>query len=323
MSEPLVSIILPVYNGSRHLDEAVKSCLNQTYSRWELILVDDASTDDTLQRMQHYRDRDERIVLLRHKTNCKLPAALNTGFGSARGDLLSWTSDDNLYRPGALGEMVHFFKVHTEVDFVYADHTIIDEHGQALRVARVGRPAELGLANCIGPCFMYRRSVMEAIGSYRDDMFLVEDYDYWLRAAKVACFAPLHVDLYLRRVHGGSLTSRHADRIRQQTRAVLLANLNDMGRLRRAIRANGHMQLARLAHSCHDTTASHRHLRAAAVASPFRTICQLPSLASEGLFGTVIAGASTGLYRRLKRLRRHGIHRQHQSALQKAAVDRS
>ena len=302
MSKPLISIVLPVYNGSRHLDEAIESCLGQTYVNWELILVDDASTDDTPERMERYRKRDTRIAIARHPTNLKLPAALNTGFAMARGKLLTWTSDDNAYRPSALEEMAGFLDFNPDVDFVYTDYSIIDNHGRATRQATVGRPEELGLSNCIGPCFLYRRALMEAVGEYCDEMFLVEDYDYWLRCALAARLAPLHRDLYLLRVHDQSLSSLNPERVQEQTRKMLLAHLPGMGRAHRDMRAYTYIQMAKLNLARRDTAAGRRRLLSAIEASPYRAMCQLPCLVSQGVFGLRTARVFEPLYQNIRHL---------------------
>ena len=106
---------------------AIQSCLDQTYPNWELIIVDDASTDDTPVRIAQYVAGDSHLRSVRHETNRRLPAALNTGFSQAKGDYLTWTSDDNCYRPNALTEMVAFLESEPEVDIVYTDYTEIDE----------------------------------------------------------------------------------------------------------------------------------------------------------------------------------------------------
>src|SRR5262245_61923913 len=98
MGEPSVSIVLPTYNGSRFLAESIQSCLDQTYPDFELIIVDDCSTDVTPAIIAEFSARDSRVHTVRHEKNKKLPGALNTGMALSRGRFLTWTSDDNLYR---------------------------------------------------------------------------------------------------------------------------------------------------------------------------------------------------------------------------------
>ena len=88
---PLVSIVLPTHNGARYLEQAVQSCLDQTYRNWELIIVDDASTDETPALIARLVAADSRIRSIRNEVNQKLPGALNTGFAQARGEYLTWT----------------------------------------------------------------------------------------------------------------------------------------------------------------------------------------------------------------------------------------
>src|SRR5215468_4846876 len=102
---PLVSVVLPTYNGSRYLRGAVESVLAQTLADFELIVVDDCSTDATPALVAELAARDPRIIAVRHEANRKLPGALNTGFARARGRYFTWTSDDNLYAPAALARL--------------------------------------------------------------------------------------------------------------------------------------------------------------------------------------------------------------------------
>lgn len=177
-NSPLVSIVLPTYNGSRYLDQAIQSILNQTYSNWELIIVDDGSNDDTPNIISRYVAIDSRIRSIRHPINRKLPAALNTGFAQAKGEFLTWTSNDNCYRPNALAIMVSFLEAHPDVGIVYTDYSVIDEGGNVIDYREAKPFTEIVRRNCIGPSFLYRRQVQEKVGPYSEELFLSEDYDF-------------------------------------------------------------------------------------------------------------------------------------------------
>jgi glycosyltransferase involved in cell wall biosynthesis len=205
--QPLVSIILPTYNGSRYLREAIESCLAQTYRHWQLILVDDCSSDATPDIIAQYVARDPRIKSIRHETNMKLPGALNTGHAMATGRYLAWTSDDNRFLPSAIEDMVTFLENHPTIGLVYADCAVIDEAGQYVEDHPAQPVSSLAYQNALGPCFLYRRSVYEAVGSYDPEVFLAEDYEYWLRIYRQFELAPLHRLLYEYREHAQSLTS--------------------------------------------------------------------------------------------------------------------
>lgn len=219
---PLVSVVLPTYNGKgKYLVESVESVLAQELLEFELIIVDDASEDGARRLVEELAQRDARIRVIRNQSNCGLPRSLNCGFSSARGRFLTWTSDDNRYRPNALKVMCDALLHNPDVGLVYAGYSDVDEAGR-----HCGGPHFIPVdgmlsANVVRCCFMYTRSAAELVGSYDADLFLAEDYDYWLRllAAGVGVLQ-LREDLYEYRRHPGSLTSQRRSAI---VRARLLA----------------------------------------------------------------------------------------------------
>lgn len=218
---PRVSIVMPVHNGARWLADAIESVLAQDFADFELILVDDASHDASPAIMAAAAARDPRVTLLRLDTNVGLPAALNHGFAAARGELHSWTSDDNLLRPHMFTRLVATLDAQTDADIVHADFTLIDDAGTQLGRSRVGPIDRLLYGNNVGACFLYRARVTEALGGYDTQLFGVEDYDFWLRAVLRFNFVTLHEDLYIYRKHGGSLTSQRAEQIQALTAVVV------------------------------------------------------------------------------------------------------
>jgi glycosyltransferase involved in cell wall biosynthesis len=245
---PLISIVLPTYNGARYLEESIESVCRQTFAAWELIVVDDASSDETPQIIAAYCARDPRICSVRHKTNRRLPAALNTGFAAARGALLSWTSDDNHYQPTALEELARVLAEQSNVDFVFADYAIIDDAGRTVRQVRAQEPLELLAGEATIPCFLYRRAVYEQLGGYAEDLFLAEDYDFWLRVLLSShCMTNLHKPLYEYRRHERSLTDKHRGQTFAAAEGALLRNLPQLMASRPALRGQVYLFLASLA----------------------------------------------------------------------------
>lgn len=222
---PRVSMVMPVHNGQRWLEEAIASVLDQSFSDFELILVDDASRDASPAIMDAAAARDPRVRVVRLEQNGGLPAALNHGFAAARGELHSWTSDDNLLRPAMLERLVATLDAHPDAGVAFADFTLIDDDGAVLGHSRVGPIERIIYSNNVGACFLYRRAVTEALGGYDTALFGVEDYDFWLRAAARFRFVELHEDLYLYRKHGGSLTSQRAARIQALTAQIVQRSL--------------------------------------------------------------------------------------------------
>ena len=244
ISGPLVSIVLPTYNGSRYLAGSVESCLAQTYQNWELVIVDDASDDDTPAIIEELAAKDARIRWVRHDENRMLPAALNTGFGMTHGELLSWTSDDNHYRPQALDTLVSFLTKNKGVDIVYASFSLIGSEDKLLGRQSVRSANRLAYQSCVGPCFLFRRRVWESLKGYDEQCFLVEDYEFWLRAKDRFCFAPLLDDLYLYRAHEQGLSRQKQAEVRQATIQLLKLYILE-SEWSRADRSLAHLRIAR------------------------------------------------------------------------------
>lgn len=218
MSE-LVSIVLPTYNGSRFIEESIESVLSQTYTNWELIIVNDASTDNTAEIIEKYAQKDERIKIITNKENKTLPASLNLGFKLARGNYYTWTSDDNVYKPESIEYMADYLDKHSETDLISCDFDYIDEAGDIkgqFDPLQNRNVLELTKRCNIGACFMYRKSIAQKVGEYENDMFCAEDFDYWCRMALVGNIDYSSKNLYKYRKSSCSLTATKQDIIQKK-----------------------------------------------------------------------------------------------------------
>lgn len=206
---PKVSIVLPCYNGASLLSEALDSCINQTFKDWELIIINDCSTDNTLEIAESYAKKDSRISVYTNEKNSKLPASLNNGFRKATGEYWTWTSDDNILHSNMLETMITYLDEHKDVGFVASDEQFIDMDGKVLSVRYLPDDLDLRLPlNChIGASFMYRSEIAKRIGEYREDLFLVEDYEYFLRLSDNCKLVRIPKVLYSYRDNPGSLTA--------------------------------------------------------------------------------------------------------------------
>lgn len=220
---PLVSIMVPVYNHADLLRETVASVRAQTYANWELILLDDGSTDAIDEVFAALAD-DPRIRLYRQE-NQLLPNALTHLHQLARGELLTWVSADNVLEPEMLSELVAAIAEDPGTVMVFADAALIDADGhpftgeyrdhnrdperpEVLRLPRhVGALGEEP-DNFINACFLYRAWAARAIGDFAPDLNRLEDYDYFLRLRR--CGRCRHLGnrrpLYFYRLHRRSMT---------------------------------------------------------------------------------------------------------------------
>lgn len=228
-SVPKISVVLPVYNGERYLRHSLDSVLAQTMGDFELIVVDDCSTDETPAILAEYAAHDSRIRIIRNKENQKLPRSLNIGFAEARGEYLTWTSDDNAYLPEAFARMAAYLDRFPGTMMVNASMDMMDEAGNAEHVEGDPFDAEFLLSfyeNRIGACFLYRRKVWEEIGGYDPEMFLIEDHEYWLRIMlRYGRIAHIKEVLYRYRQHAESLTATRKNEIVKQSFKARRKNL--------------------------------------------------------------------------------------------------
>jgi GT2 family glycosyltransferase len=205
---PTISIVLPTHNGSRYIDQSITSVVNQTWQDWELVIINDASTDRTPMIIDSWAQRDPRIRVIHLTTNRKLPGALNEGFARARGRFHTWTSDDNWYHRRALATMLAALEEWPAVSIVCADRTNVNQYGSLLAVSEADAAEDLHVTNGIGACFLYRREVTSALNGYDEDLFGAEDYDFWLRASLRFRFRRVAEPLYFYRFQPGSLSAR-------------------------------------------------------------------------------------------------------------------
>ena len=277
-TRPLISVVLPTYNGARYLPEAIESCRGQSYDNWELLIVDDASTDETPSIVEAFISRDPRIRSVRHDRNRKLPGALNTGFRHSRGQLLTWTSDDNLFLPNTLDKLVRYLEDRPHVDLVYAGCIGIDENGDRLEEGRILTAALeiLPLRNCIGACFLYRRHVYEKLGDYDPESFLVEDYEYWIRASINFTIHYLDEALYLYRVHPKSLSCSMRFAVLVAIEKCLSRHLPSIKWACRWTVARSYANLAGIAFLRDDDVASGVHIKCALCTYPFGIFSVIP-----------------------------------------------
>ena len=232
---PRLTVLCSVYNGARFLPLALQSVWAQDYSDFELILIDDGSTDETVRIIDGAAARDERVVVIRHK-NQGLTRSLNVGLKRARGEYVARQDADDVSLPGRFSAQVRFLDRHPDTVVVGCHYLRINESGTVLGRAHVPT-TDLGLrlrlleANAIphsGATFR-RREVLEA-GGYDEDFSVAQDYDLWCRLALAGRLANLRQVALYRREHPRAIGANQAalqlqsrDTIRARYQQRLLA----------------------------------------------------------------------------------------------------
>jgi len=210
-SGPTVTVLMAVHNGELHLPESLASLLSQTYGDWELVLVDDGSTDSTFSIME--RCRDARIRVFRNPENIGLVRSLNRGLAEARGRYIARQDADDVSEPPRLEQQVVFLEAHPQVALVASDYLRTDDEGGVIGERHVPRDATsirwrlLFLNAFAHSSVMFRRDVVEMLGGYNEGFPFAEDYDLWSRIAWSADVAAIREPLVRYRQSAASMTA--------------------------------------------------------------------------------------------------------------------
>jgi len=187
-SRPLISIITPVFDTPvPRLEEAVQSVLAQAYENWELLLINDGSTDpDLLRILPHLTGRDRRIVLADLGKHGGISAASNRGLELARGEWITFLDHDDVLEPDALFEIVKALQIHPDVDLIYSDEDKLEENGFEAPLFKPDWSPDLFLSyNYIGHLTAVRRDLVQKTGGFRSQFDSAQDYDLFFRATEL------------------------------------------------------------------------------------------------------------------------------------------
>jgi glycosyltransferase involved in cell wall biosynthesis len=191
---PSVTVLMSVYNGLPYLGQAVESIRNQTFSDFEFLIIDDASTDGSRERLKKWANRDARIHLILHSRNRGLGYSLHEGVKKARGDWIARMDADDLAFPGRLKKQLAYVEEHSSIDILGTWALDIDGEGTPLQQRTYpvdhAEIARLIWTNpLVHPTVMFRKSAVQAAGSYDPDLRKRQDYELWFRCLKEGlCF---------------------------------------------------------------------------------------------------------------------------------------
>lgn len=186
MNEPLISVLMAVYNCSETLKEAVKCIVNQTYTNWELIIFDDCSNDDTYEVAKSLAESDNRIKLFKNEKNLTLAPTLNNCLKQANGVYVARMDGDDICVFDRFEKEVSFLDRHPEFALVSCLMDLYDDEGTYGTVKYKECPQKVDFAYgspiCHAGCMM-RKSVLEELNGYdvSSEKERIEDYDLWIR----------------------------------------------------------------------------------------------------------------------------------------------
>lgn len=257
---PVISVVIPVYNSQAFLADAMQSVLSQSYSDWELVAVDDGSTDRSLEILHEFAAQDSRIRVL-PMPHAGICCTRNTGIDAARGRYVAALDNDDVMLPSRLQAQFDFLESHPDHVAVGTAGLLIDVDGDPINERffptsseEIERELLAGRNPLMQSSMMFRRAAMVEAGRYQEDRNFAEDYDLFLRLTETGKIANLGDVLMRQRQHVSRASAAHYD---DQNRVVILA-LRDAFE-RRGLTGN----VPTIEGSWHPTTLRDYHIRCA------------------------------------------------------------
>lgn len=211
---PLVSVIMAVFNGGRYLSYSIESILNQSFTDFEFIIVDDCSTDSSGDICERYAIQDSRIKIIRNKQNKGLTRSLNLAFKMARGKYIARMDADDISLRNRFEKQIQTLETNPQIGVLGSFYQEIDGEGNLLSVARF--PSEpiivkwhLCFENPIPhPPIIARRKLMIKVGGYNERWDYSQDYDLFIRLSKISKLNNFPEILFHWRVHSNSISTK-------------------------------------------------------------------------------------------------------------------
>jgi glycosyltransferase involved in cell wall biosynthesis len=227
-NKPLISIIMPVYNGEKYLAESIESILRQTYRHFELIIINDASTDDSKHIAEKYAKSDGRIKIIDNTGEKGLHGALNSGLAASTGDLIARADADDINRPDRLSIQVAFLHEHNDIDVLGSGYQLFGR-GRTAKKFHPRTSAVLAwkfISNTYfcHPSVIFRRSVLSTASHYPPAV--CEDFAFFSQALRKHRGANLGKILLYYRQHEENYSNTKREEIQASIQKTFLENFN-------------------------------------------------------------------------------------------------
>lgn len=230
---PAISVLVSVYNADKYVSLSIESILNQTFTDFELIIIDDCSSDTSWDLCQKYSQQDNRIIAIRNNINLGGCETLNVGLKLARGKYIARQDNDDWSYPDRLDKQFSFMEAHPSVGIVGGSMEIMDET-EKVTGKRTYNLTDYAIRNKIfryspfsHPLVMFRKSILDAVGYYNCECAPADDYELYFRIGKLSEFANLNDTLLKYRVVSTSLTNTRTKKMELATIKVRKLYQND------------------------------------------------------------------------------------------------
>ena len=229
MRDIKISVVMAVYNGEKYLAESINSILNQTYSNFEFIIIDDCSTDHTWEIITNYTD--PRIKVIKNQKNLKLPSSLNLGLRMACGEYIARMDADDIASPDRFEKQINYMEKNKDVAVIGGSFQVINEDGKKMYINKAYCDEMLEkyylIPSPIGhPTAMFRKSMTVDEGFFYDEKYTsAQDYDLWLRIAKKHKINNIPDVVLKYRVHTNSISKKRSEEQQLNAANIFIRNL--------------------------------------------------------------------------------------------------
>lgn len=189
-SKPLISVVMPAYNAQKYLSGAIESILNQTFKKFELIIVNDASTDRTLSIIKSYSGKDPRILIINNAKQLDIAGSLNKGISKASSNIIARMDADDISFPNRLELQYKLINRSKKIAAVGANIVVMDPEEKDI-ATRTYPETSKELKACLfkyspfaHPVVMFRKKIFEEVGKYNPKYSPTEDLDLWFRIGR-------------------------------------------------------------------------------------------------------------------------------------------
>lgn len=232
MSSPLISIVIPTYNGENFIREALESCLEQSYSNLEILVVDDGSKDHTPEIVEKYEKKDSRVRLIVHDKNKGVAAARNTGIKASKGTHLQFLDQDDLFFLNKTEIMLK--QITPEVDLLYCEvfcwylmmDAIIPNHYGDLPNRKTALKEMFGKSFGTPLSWMIKKEIVKKIGFFDEELRGSDDWEFLFRVLRLCNYKRCDSYLAFYRIHSTNQTLLTEEQYKNSDKACLKAVLN-------------------------------------------------------------------------------------------------
>ncbi len=244
---PVISVVMPVYNAEKYLNEAIDSVLNQTYTHFELIILNDKSTDSSKLIIENYLSKDSRIVFIDKAENVGPASLRNEGFSLTRGKYIALLDADDIAQPTRFEKQIDVLEKNIDIGVCGSWFTTFGDNikGKVIQHPQKHEQIKVNfLIDCtIGNSTAFFRKDILGDNKYDKEYVPVEDFHLWSRLITKTKFYIIQESLVSYRIHDTNISQTKIDNVKKSNRLIKIGLLNELGIDKNDLNINSYLQL--------------------------------------------------------------------------------